>query len=65
MTRTIGEGKRVMEAVQTHGNFRLNTWFRFKDPFYGLGTPVKTSKINSKRNARLAIESNHQQTYRI
>lgn len=45
MTRTIGEGKRVMEAVQAHGNiFRLNTWFRFKDPFYGLGTPVKPLK---------------------
>jgi predicted dehydrogenase len=43
MTRTIGEGKRVMEAVQTHGNiFRLNTWFRFKDPFYGLGFYLKT-----------------------
>lgn len=45
MTRTIGEGKRVMEAVQQYGNiFRLNTWFRFKDPFYGLGTPVKPLK---------------------
>lgn len=45
MTRTIGEGKRVMEAVKQHGNiFRLNTWFRFKDPFYGLGTPVKPLK---------------------
>lgn len=45
MTRTIGEGKRVMQAVQTHGSiFRLNTWFRFKDPFYGLGTPVKPLK---------------------
>jgi predicted dehydrogenase len=32
MTRTIGEGKRVMEAVRQYGNvFRLNTWFRFKD----------------------------------
>ncbi|MFZ9661251.1 MAG: Gfo/Idh/MocA family protein, partial [Chitinophagaceae bacterium] len=30
MTRTIGEGKRVMEAVQQYGRmFRLNTWFRF------------------------------------
>ncbi|WP_415837234.1 hypothetical protein [Pontibacter korlensis] len=30
MTRTIGEGKRVVEAVQQHGRiFRLNTWFRF------------------------------------
>jgi len=45
MTRTIGEGKRVVEAVQHYGNiFRLNTWFRFKDPFYGLGTPVKPLK---------------------
>jgi len=45
MTRTIGEGKRLMEAIQQNGNiFRLNTWFRFKDPFYGLGTPVKPLK---------------------
>lgn len=45
MTRTIGEGKRVVEAIQQYGNmFRLNTWFRFKDPFYGLGTPVKPLK---------------------
>lgn len=45
MTRTIGEGKRVREAIAQHGNiFRLNTWFRFKDPFYGLGTPVKPLK---------------------
>jgi Predicted dehydrogenases and related proteins len=45
MTRTIGEGKRVKEAVKQHGTiFRLNTWFRFKDPFYGLGTPVKPLK---------------------
>lgn len=45
MTRTIGEGKCVVEAIKKHGNiFRLNTWFRFKDPFYGLGTPVKPLK---------------------
>lgn len=45
MTRTIGEGKRVMEAVQQHGRiFRLNTWFRFKDNFYGMNTPVKPIK---------------------
>ena len=45
MTRTIGEGKRVMEAVKQYGRiFRLNTWFRFSDPFYGLGTPVKPLK---------------------
>jgi myo-inositol 2-dehydrogenase/D-chiro-inositol 1-dehydrogenase len=45
MTRTIGEGKRVVEAVQQHGRiFRLNTWFRFDDNFYGMGTPVKPIK---------------------
>lgn len=45
MTRTIGEGKKVMEAVNAHGRmFRLNTWFRFKDTFYGLGTDVKPLK---------------------
>lgn len=45
MTRTIGEGKRVVEAVQQHGRiFRLNTWFRFEDIFYGMKTPVKPIK---------------------
>jgi predicted dehydrogenase len=45
MTRTIGEGKRVVEAINATGRmFRLNTWFRFKDNFYGLGTPVKPLK---------------------
>jgi predicted dehydrogenase len=45
MTRTIGEGKRVVEAVQSTGRMlRLNTWFRFKNTFYGLGTTVKPLK---------------------
>ena len=45
MTRTIGEGKRVIEAVQQYGRmFRLNTWFRFTDDFYGMNTPVKPIK---------------------
>jgi myo-inositol 2-dehydrogenase/D-chiro-inositol 1-dehydrogenase len=45
MTRTIGEGQKVIEEVNKHGRmFRLNTWFRFKDTFYGLGTPVKPLK---------------------
>ncbi len=45
MTRTIGEGKRVVEEVNKHGRmFRLNTWFRFKSTFYGLGTDVKPLK---------------------
>ena len=45
MTRTIGEGKRVMEAVRRNGNvFRLNTWFRFADTFYGMNTTVDKIK---------------------
>ena len=45
MTRTIGEGKRVREAIKRNGRiFRLNTWFRFKDTFYGLGTTVEPLK---------------------
>lgn len=45
MTRTIGEGKSVVEAVKRYNRiFRLNTWFRFKDTFYGLGTPVSPLK---------------------
>ena len=42
MTRTVGEGKRVMEVVKAKKRmFRLNTWFRFQSTFYGFGTPVK------------------------
>ena len=42
MTRTVGEGKRVMEYVKAKKRmFRLNTWFRFSDYFYGFGTTVK------------------------
>lgn len=45
MTRTIGEGRRVQEAMQQYGRiFRLNTWFRFEENFYGMGTPVKPIK---------------------
>lgn len=45
MTRTIGEGKAVMEAVKRYNRvFRLNTWFRFTDTFYGLGTTVSPLK---------------------
>ena len=42
MTRTVGEGKRVMEVVkETKRMFRLNTWFRFQSTFYGFGTTVE------------------------
>lgn len=45
MTRTIGEGRKVVEAVNANGRmFRLNTWFRFKDRFYGMDTTVKQLK---------------------
>ena len=42
MTRTVGEGKRVMEYVQAKKRmFRLNTWFRFQGVYYGFGTTVE------------------------
>ena len=42
MTRTIAEGEAVIAAVKKYKRiFRLNTWFRFQDGFYGMGTPVK------------------------
>lgn len=45
MTRTIGEGKRVMEAIKASGSiYRLNTWFRFEGGYYGFGTEVKPIK---------------------
>lgn len=45
MTRTIGEGKKVVEAVMEYKRmFRLNTWFRFEDNFYGMNTTVKPIK---------------------
>lgn len=42
MTRTIAEGQKVIEAVRRNGRiFRVNTWFRFQDVFYGFGSTVK------------------------
>ena len=50
MTRTIGEGRKVIAAVQRRGRiFRINTWFRFENDFYGFGTAVQPIKklVNS------------------
>lgn len=50
MTRTIGEGIKVVEAVNRNARiFRINTWFRFEDKFYGMEVPVKPIKklVNS------------------
>lgn len=45
MTRTIGEGQKVVEAVRNYGSiFRLNTWFRFQGDFYGFNTTVAPIK---------------------
>ena len=45
MTRTIAEGRSVVRAVERNGRvFRVNTWFRFQDRFYGFGTDVKPIK---------------------
>jgi len=41
MSRTIGEGVAMVDAVHKEDRiFRLNTWFRFKGGFYGMGMPV-------------------------
>lgn len=45
MSRTIAEGEAVKAAVAKYKRiFRLNTWFRFDSPFYGMGVPVKAIK---------------------
>jgi myo-inositol 2-dehydrogenase / D-chiro-inositol 1-dehydrogenase len=45
MSRTIGEGLAMVKAVEEQERiFRLNTWFRFEDNFYGMGTPVSALK---------------------
>ena len=45
LTRTIAEGQKVIEAVRRNGRiFRVNTWFRFQDVFYGFGSTVKPIK---------------------
>jgi predicted dehydrogenase len=45
MSRTIGEGMAMVKAVEKQNRiFRLNTWFRFQDKFYGMGVPVKQLK---------------------
>ena len=45
LSRTIAEGEAVKAAVAEHKRiFRLNTWFRFDSPFYGMGVPVKPIK---------------------
>jgi predicted dehydrogenase len=45
MSRTIGEGVAMVEAVQKEERiFRLNTWFRFRSGFYGMGMPVAPIK---------------------
>ena len=45
MTRTIGEGRKLVEAIENYGTvFRINTWFRFSEVFYRFGTPVKPIK---------------------
>ena len=45
MTRTVGEGIKVVEAVQRNDRiFRINTWFRFRSRFYGMDTTVAEIK---------------------
>lgn len=52
LSRTIGEGERIVEAVKRNGRvLRLNTWFRFAGTWYGAGT----SAVNMKRLALSGI----------
>ncbi len=46
MTRTVAEGEKLVEAVQTHGRMlRVNTWFRYSNEnFYDSGMMVKDMK---------------------
>jgi len=45
MSRTIGEGAAMVDAVHKEDRiFRINTWFRFKGGFYGMGMPVAPIK---------------------
>src|SRR4030095_8382450 len=45
MSRTIGEGEAVIAAVKKYKRiYRLNTWFRFQETFYGMGTPAAPIK---------------------
>jgi myo-inositol 2-dehydrogenase/D-chiro-inositol 1-dehydrogenase len=45
MTRTIAEGRAVVDAVRRTGRiFRINTWFRFSGGYYGFGTEVRPIK---------------------
>jgi len=45
LTRTIGEGRKLVEAVRRTGRmFRINTWFRFTDEYYGYGSTVAPLK---------------------
>src|SRR5690606_3203535 len=50
MTRTIGEGIKVREAIRrTNRMLRVNTWFRMENNWYGAGSPVAPLKkaVNS------------------
>ena len=45
MTRTVAEGQYTIDAVRRNSRvFRLNTWFRFRSTFYGLGATVRPLK---------------------
>jgi predicted dehydrogenase len=45
MTRTIAEGQELVRAIERNGRiFRVNTWFRFEDEFYGFGSDIRPVK---------------------
>jgi predicted dehydrogenase len=51
MTRTIGEGLKLRDAVQRNERiFRVNTYWRYERDFFGLGAPIKTIKKMAMHN---------------
>ena len=45
MARTIGEAMAMVKAVEEYERiFRINTWFRFKSGFHGVGPPMREIK---------------------
>ena len=67
MTRTIGEGMRVVEEVNRHGRmFRLNTWFRFKDTVLRPGHRRQAAEEDRpERRAGLAAHRHGQRHHRL
>ena len=67
MSRTIGEGKKVVEAVQRNGRiFRINTWFRFQRRLLRNGNHRRPhQETRRQRPSRLAPQGHHRRHHRL